>query len=292
MFGQTSGPNKLVSLPEAVARHVHDGDLVFVGGFGQGVPFAAGREIIRQGRRNLALCRTGADILFDILVAAGCVCRVKFGWYGNPGIGLSHVLRRAVADGTLTVEETSNFGLLLGLHAARLGVPFLPTRILLDGDMRAHAAGTSQVVCPFTGETLSAVAAIRPDVALIHAQQADASGNVQLWGIKGDTIEGAEASRRVICTVERIVSSDVIAQSPSDTVLSASMVTAIALAPMGAYPSYVEGFYGRDDAAYRAFEGLSRKPNLLADYIKTTVYDLASHEELVAAMQVGRSSNV
>jgi glutaconate CoA-transferase subunit A len=287
-----SGPDKLVPLPEAVSYHVHDGDLVFVGGFGQGVPFAAGREVIRQGRRNLALCRTGADILFDILVAAGCVSRVKFGWYGNPGIGLSHVLRRAVADGNLTVEETSYFGLLLGLHAARLGVPFLPARILLDGDIPAHAPCLSQVVCPFTGETLSAVAAIRPDVALIHAQQADAAGNVQLWGIKGDTVEGAEASRRVICTVERIVPSDVIAESPSHTVLSASMVSAVALALMGAYPSYVEGFYGRDDAAYRAFEELSRKQNLLTDYINTAVNAFASQEGFVENMQAGRDSDV
>jgi glutaconate CoA-transferase, subunit A len=287
-----SGPNKLVSLPEAVARHVHDGDLVFVGGFGQGVPFAAGREVIRQGRRNLTLCRTGADILFDILVAAGCVASVKFGWYGNPGIGLSHVLRRAVADGSLTVEETSNFGLLLGLHAARLGVPFLPARILLDGDMPAHAPGLAQVVCPFTGETLSAVAAIQPDVALIHAQQADAAGNVQLWGIKGDTVEGAEAARRVICTVERIVPSEVIAEDPSRTVLAANMVTSVALAPMGAYPSYVEGVYGRDDAAYRAFEGLSRKPEALTDYIKSTVHAFASHEEFVAALRAERVTHV
>jgi glutaconate CoA-transferase subunit A len=129
-------------------------------------------------------------------------------------------------------------------------------------------------------------------VALIHAQQADAAGNVQLWGIKGDTVEGAEASRRVICTVERIVTSDVIAEAPSHTVLSASMVSAVALAPMGAHPSYVEGFYGRDDAAYRAFEGLSRKPDLLADYIKTSVHAFASHDEFFAEMQAGRDSDV
>jgi glutaconate CoA-transferase subunit A len=291
-----SGSDKLVSLPQAVAHNVHDGDLVFVGGFGQGVPFATGREIVRQGRRNLTLCRTGADILFDILVAAGCASRVMFGWYGNPGIGLSHVLRRAVADGSLTVQETSNFGLLLGLHAARLGVPFLPVRILLDGDVPTHAPGLAQVVCPFTGQTLSAVAAIRPDVALIHAQQADAAGNVQLWGIKGDTVEGAEAARRVICTVERIVPSEVIAEAPSRTVLAANMVTAVALAPMGAYPSYVEGFYGRDDAAYRAFEGLSRKPDALVDYIRNAVHAHASHEDFVAALprdvQAGRVGDV
>lgn len=279
-----SGPDKLLSLADAVTMNVKNGDLVFVGGFGQGVPFALGREVVRQGLRDLSLCRTGADILFDILVAAGCVSRVMFGWYGNPGIGLSHVLRRAVADGVLAVAETSNFGLLLGLHAARLGVPFLPARILLDGDMPAHAPGLSTVICPFTGETLSAVAAIRPDVALIHAQQADPAGNVQLWGIKGDTVEGAEAARRVICTVERIVSAEVIAEAPSQTVLAASMVTAVAVAPFGAYPSYVEGHYGRDDDAYRAFEALSRRPEALTAYLADTIHAFGSHDAFVESL--------
>jgi glutaconate CoA-transferase subunit A len=281
-----------MSLRDAVAGNVRDGDLVFVGGFGQGVPFALGREIVRQGRRDLALCRTGADILFDILVAAGCASRVIFGWYGNPGIGLSHVLRRAVADGSLAVAETSNFGLLLGLHAARLGVPFLPARILMDGDLPAHAPGLSTVICPFTGETLSAIAAIRPDVAIIHAQQADPAGNVQLWGIRGDTVEGAEAARRVICTVERIVPTEVIAEAPSQTILSASMVTAVALAPFGAYPSYVEGHYDRDDDAYRAFEAMSRKPDALAAHIADTIHAFRSHEEFVETVPAGVKDRV
>ncbi len=278
-----SGLGKVASLNEIVANNVRDGDLVFVGGFGQGVPFALGREIVRQGVQRLTLCRTGADILFDILVAAGCVSRVLFGWYGNPGIGLSHILRQAVAQGTLRVEETSNFGLLLGLHAARLGIPFLPARILLDGDMPGRAPGLATVTCPFTGERLSAIAAIRPDVALIHAQRADAAGNVQLWGIRGDTVEGAQAAARVICTVEEIVPSDVIASAPSQTVLSANMVTAIALAPFGAYPSYVDGHYGRDDDAYRAFEKLSRQPAAVASYLQETVHAFATHEAFVAA---------
>jgi glutaconate CoA-transferase subunit A len=275
---------KLVSLGDAVAGNVRNGDLVFVGGFGQGVPFALGREIVRQGLRDLSLCRTGADILFDILVASGCVSRVMFGWYGNPGIGLSHVLRRAVAEGSLTVQETSNFGLLLGLHAARLGVPFVPARILLDGDVPRHAPGLAEVTCPFTGERLAAVAAIRPDVALIHAQQADAAGNVQMWGIRGDTVEGAQAARRVICTVERIVPAEVIAEAPEQTTLSADMVSAVAVAPFGAYPSYVEGHYGRDDAAYREFETISRKVEALTDYLHRHIHAFAAHEDFVAAM--------
>jgi glutaconate CoA-transferase subunit A len=275
---------KVLSLQQAAAYHSGAGDLVFVGGFGQGVPFALGREIVRQGLKNLSLCRTGADILFDILVAAGCASRVMFGWYGNPGIGLSHVLRRAVADGSLQVEETSNFGLLLGLHAAKLGVPFVPARILLDGDVPQHAPGLARIDCPFTGQTLAAVAAIRPDVALVHAQQADAAGNVQLWGIRGDTVEGAEAARRVVCTVERIVPSSVIEAAPAQTILAANMVSAVAVAPFGAYPSYVEGHYGRDDDAYRDFEKLSRKPEALADYLDRNIRAFGSHEEFVAAM--------
>lgn len=274
-------PSKIVPLSDAVRTHVRDGDTVFVGGFGQGVPFASGREIVRQGKHRLTLCRTGADILFDLLVAGGVARAVIFGWYGNPGVGISHVLRRAVADRSLSVEETSNFGLLLRLHAGALGVPFLPTRTLTLGDLPGVSPAHATVVCPFTGVELAAVSALRPDVALVHAQRSDAHGNVQLRGIVGDTLEGARAARRVVCTVEEIVPEYRVLAQPEQTLLPASMVSSVSLAPFGAHPSYVDGYYGRDDDAYRAFDRLSRDPAKLDGFITATIRECADHAAYV-----------
>lgn len=260
--------DKVKPLDEAIRAHVKPGATVFVGGFGQGIPFALGREIIRQGVTGLTLCRTGADILFDLLVAAGCADRIVVGWFGNPGIGISHVCRRAQRTGTLKIEETSNFGLLLRLEAAAHGVPFLPTRILMegDGDM-ARVAGVKPITCPFTGEKLTAVPALVPDVALVHAHRADRAGNVQMKGIVGDTLAGARAAQTVICTVEEIVDTAVIKRNPEQTVLPANRVAAVVAAPFGSWPSYVHGVYDRDDDYYRAFDVLSRDEQKTASLI-------------------------
>jgi glutaconate CoA-transferase subunit A len=264
--------NKVRSLADAVSENVRDGNIVFVGGFGQGVPFALGREIIRQGRRNLTLCRTGADILFDQMIAGGCVRSVIVGWIGNPGVGLSHVLRRALSAGSLEIEETSDFGLLLRLHAAALGIPYIPTRSLTAGDIPTQALASHKAIqCPFTGDKLICLPALAPDVAIVHAHRADCHGNVQMSGILGDTLEGANASSRVICTVEEIVTPEAIKAQPEQTILPASKVMAVCHAPMGAHPSYMSGLYDRDDAAYREFDRLSRDTNELAQFLALTV---------------------
>ena len=259
--------DKRLSIEDAVRNYVRPGSLVFVGGFGQNVPFAIGREIIRQEITGLTLCRTGADILFDLLVAGGAAREIIVGWFGNPGIGLSHVCRRAQRDGSLTIRETSNFGLLLRLQAAAFGVPFLPTWTLDGGDLPAIAE-TARITCPFSGETLSAVPALQPDVAIIHAQRADPAGNVQIWGISGDSLTGARAARRVLCTVEEIVEGDVIRDRAAATMLPSYRVDAIVEAPWGAWPSYVHDRYDRDDEYYRAWDRLSRDAGLIAGEIK------------------------
>jgi glutaconate CoA-transferase, subunit A len=263
--------DKLMELDALVAQFVSDGDTVFVGGFGQGVPFALAREIIRQGKKDLHLVRTGADPLFDLLVAAGCVRKVTFGWYGNPGIGLSHVLRRAVSQGSLVIEETSNFGLLLSLHAAAMGLPFIPARILALGDVGQHTRSTP-IACPFTGAPLHAVPAIVPDVAILHAHRASAEGLVQLTGVTGDTFEGARASLRVICTVEEIVDRQTCLANPEHSILPPALIGGIARAAYGAHPSYMAGCYDRDDAAYRRFDTLSREPEALERHLAETVW--------------------
>lgn len=275
---------KLAALDEAIRRHVPDGAVVFVGGFGHCVPFAAGHELIRQGKKELTLCRSGADILFDQLIAAGCVAKVIFGYIGNPGIGLGHAFRRAVEAGSLELEEWTNFTLVLRLHAARIGAPYLPTRTLLAGDVAGASADARPVTCPFTAEKLMAVPALAPDVALVHAQRADEDGNVQMWGIDGDTREGALASRGVVATVEEIVPREVIRAAPERTIVPAHRVLAVCEVPGGAHPSYVQDYYGRDDAHFAEYDRVSRKPEDLAEYLDRHVRRPGGRSEYLQAL--------
>jgi glutaconate CoA-transferase subunit A len=261
---------KLVPLEEAVRRHLRDGDSVFVGGFGQCIPFAIGHEIVRQGRKDLVLCRSGADIFFDLLIAAGCVAKVIVGYLGNPGIGLAHAFRRAAEAGTIEVEDWTNFSMVLRLHAAALGVPFLPAATMAGGDLPA-VVNVRTITCPYSGEELSAIPALQPDVALLHTQCADADGNLQLFGLPGDSVEGALASKKVIATVEEIVAPETIRQRPDRTVLPGFRVAAVSHVPFGAYPAYVEGWYGRDDQAYEAWDALARDPAALDDWIERKI---------------------
>lgn len=277
--------SKLLPLSEAVSRFVGDSSTIFVGGFGQCVPFAIAHEIVRQRKRNLTLCRSGADILFDLLIGAGCVRRVIFGYVGNPGIGLAHAFRRAVEAGEIEVEDWTNFSLVLRLHAASLGVPYLPTASLVPGDLPAHIR-VAPVVCPFTGEQLAAVPALAPDVAIIHAHRADEAGNVQLFGLPGDTIDGANASKNVIATVEEIVDTETIRSAPERTIVPSFRVDAVSLVPFGAYPSYVDGHYGRDDEAYAEWDVISRSAERLSAWIERNVLrhsDFAAYVESIDA---------
>ena len=282
--------SKLMPLDEAVRRHVHDGDTVFVGGFGQCIPCACAHEVVRQGRRDLVLCRSGADILFDLLIAAGCVRKVVFGYLGNPGVGLAHAFRRAAEAGTIEVEDWTNFAMVLRLHAGALGVPFLPAATLLAGDAR-NVCDVREITCPFTGEHLAAIPALRPDVALIHAQRADADGNLQLFGLPGDSVDGAMASERIVATVEEVVAREVIRAAPDRTVVPGFRVSAVSHVPWGAWPSYVDGFYGRDDDAYFAWDQLARSPDRLASWIDAEIRgvpDFAAHLARIAPERLSR----
>ena len=279
--------SKCISLAEAVSQNIADGHVVFVGGFGQCIPFAVGHEIIRQRRKELTLCRSGADILFDLLIAAGTTRKVIAGYVGNPGIGLAHAFRRAVQSGEIEVEDWTNFSLVLRLHAGALGIPYIPTATLIGGDMPGHVDVRS-IKCPFTGETLRAVPALRPDVAIVHAQRADEDGNIQLFGLTGDTLDGALASRRIIATVEEIVPRSVIRQMPDRTVLPGFRVAAVAHVPWGAYPSYVDGYYTRDDEAYGEWDELARSDEKLAAYIETDVLGTESFSETISRIDTRR----
>jgi glutaconate CoA-transferase subunit A len=265
--------DKSAPLSYAVSEFIKNGDTIFIGGFGHCVPFALGHEILRKNLNNLTICRSGTDILFDQMIAAGVVEKVIFGYLGNPGIGLSHAFRRAVKDGTIAYEEWTNFAMMLRLHAAQLGVPFLPSRILQIGDIAGASIQVENIKCPYTGESLACIPALEPDVAIIHAPHADRAGNVQFYGVDGDTVMGALASKRIVVSVEKFVEPEEIAQLPERTRLPAHRVSAVVQVPWGAHPSYVDGSYGRDDNHFRDYDSISREPKSLAKYLKKWVYE-------------------
>lgn len=285
-------PEKLTTLNDAVTRCIRPGDTVFVGGFGHLVPFAAAHEILRQKIDRLTLARSGADILFDQMIAAGAVTKVIFGYIGNPGVGLAHAFRRAAKEGLVEIEEWTNFSMMLRLHAARMGVPFIPSRIMQIGDQPSGGRGLKTIVCPYTGDELAAIPALVPDVALIHAQRADAAGNIQIWGVDGDTVEGALASNRIIATVEEIVPSSVIAESPERTRIPADRITALAEVPWGAHPSYTAGYYSRDDDHYLEFDKISRDEGTLQNYLDRWVYGATDRETYLRELGLERASEL
>jgi glutaconate CoA-transferase, subunit A len=253
------GVAELMSLPEAVAALVHDGDTVALEGFTHLIPMAAGHEIIRQGRRDLTLVRMTPDLVYDQLIGAGCARKLIFSWGGNPGVGSLHRFRDAVERRwpvPLELEEHSHAGMANRYVAGASGLPFAVLRGYRGTDLPAHTATVRPVTCPFTGEVLTAVPALNPDVTVVHAQRADRRGNVQLWGITGVQKEAVLAARRSLVTVEEIV--DSLDPRPGAVVLPSWVVTAVAAAPGGARPSYAQGYYDRDNDAYRAWDAVSR----------------------------------
>ena len=249
----------LLSLEEAVARLVHDGDTVALEGFTHLIPVAAGQEIIRQGRRGLTLVRMTPDIVYDQLIGAGCASKLIFSWGGNPGVGSLHRFRDAVQHDwpvPLEIEEHSHAGMANRYVAGASGLPFAVLRGYTGTDLPAQTDTIKPITCPFTGEQLTAVPALNPDVTIIHAQRADHAGNVQIWGITGVQKEAVLAAKRSLVTVEEIV--DVLEPRPGAIVLPAWVVTAVAEVPGGARPSYAAGYYERDNDAYQAWDRIGR----------------------------------
>ena len=256
-------PSKLVLMAQAIAEHVPDGASVLLGAqLEQMIPFAAGHEIIRQGKRGLTLIGPISDILFDQMIGAGCVARVEAAWVGNVSAGMGYNFRRAVEKGIprpVGTVDYSNFTVALGLHAAALGVPFLPTYSTLGSDLLSRNPHLREFHSPVGGEKLVAVPAIRPEVAIIHAQRADAQGNTHLWGNLGVAVDGARAAKKVIVIAEEIVGPEVIASDPNRTLIPGFLVTAVAHEPHGAHPSPVQGYYGRDHAFFSQYHEQSHE---------------------------------
>jgi glutaconate CoA-transferase subunit A len=248
-----------MTLAAAVAELVHDGDTVALEGFTHLIPFAAGHEVIRQRRRDLTLVRMTPDLVYDQMIGAGCATKLVFSWGGNPGVGSLHRLRDALATGwpvPLEIEEHSHAGMANRYVAGASGLPFAVLRGYAGTDLPLHTPTISTVTCPFTGEELAAVAALNPDVAIVHAQRADRAGNVQLWGIAGVQKEAVLAARRALVTVEEVV--EELTPVPGAVVLPHWVLAAVAVAPGGAAPSYAHGYYDRDNTAYRAWDAVSR----------------------------------
>jgi glutaconate CoA-transferase, subunit A len=265
-----------LSLREAISEYVRDGSVVALEGFTHLIPFAAGHELIRQRKRGLHLVRMTPDIVYDQLIGMGCAEKLTFSWGGNPGVGSLHRLRDAVERGwprPLELDERTHADMVNGYVAGASGLPFAISRNYGASELPRHNRNLRSITCPFTGEQLAAVPAIRTDTTIIHAQRADRGGNVLLWGIIGVQKEAALAAHRVIVTVEEIV--DSLGTWPNACVLPGWSVSAIAEQPGGAYPSYAHGYYERDNDFYRRWDEISRSRDRFAAWMQQHVLDTA-----------------
>ncbi len=273
---------KLVSLREAISRFVPDGATVVMGTCLESlIPFAAGHEIIRQGRRDLTLVGPISDVLFDQLIGAGCVARVVAAWVGNVSAGLGHAYRRATEQGVprpVEVQDTSNFAVALALMAGALGVPYLPTRSLLGSDVPRQLEAFRLFEDPWTGEPLLLVRAIQPDVAILAVQRSDPEGNAHLWGNLGVTEEAALASRHVVLLAEEVVDPSVIRSDPNRVLLPGFKVSAVVHCPGGCHPSPVPGYYRRDHAFYEEYHRATRTEEGFREWLRTWVLELPDRQ--------------
>lgn len=248
-----------LALSDAIAAHVRDGDTVALEGFTHLIPFAAGHEIIRQRRRDLTLLRMTPDLIYDQMIGMGCTRRLIFSWGGNPGVGSLHRFRDAVENGwphPLAIEEHSHAAMANAYDAGAAGLPCAILRGYVGAGLPQVNPNIRSITCPFTGETLAAVPAIRPDVAVIHAQKADRRGNVLLWGIVGVQKEAVLAAKRSIVTVEEIV--ERLDAPPNAVVIPGWVINAVCAVPRGAHPSYAHGYYARDNSFYQAWDAIAR----------------------------------
>ncbi|GAA0536092.1 CoA transferase subunit A [Saccharopolyspora thermophila] len=270
------GVARILQLDEAIAELVHDGDVVALEGFTHLIPVAAGHEIIRQRKKDLTLVRMTPDIVYDQLIGAGCARKLIFSWGGNPGVGSLHRFRDAIENSwpvPLEIEEHSHAGMANRYAAGAAGLPFAVLRGYAGTDLPQHTSTIRMIECPFTGEELAAVPAINPDVGIIHAQQADRAGNVQMWGITGVQKETVLASTRSLVTVEEIV--DELTPRPHSVVLPNWVVTAVAEVPGGARPSYAQGYYERDNAYYQQWDPIGRDREQFEKWLETEVHGTA-----------------
>ncbi len=276
----------ILSLADAIERFVPDGASIALEGFTHLIPFAAGQEIIRQRRRDLHLIRMTPDIIYDQMIGMGCAARLTFSWGGNPGVGSLHRLRDAVENqwpNRLLLDEHSHAGMAAAFCAGAARLPFGMLRGYLDTDLAQHNPNIRTVACPFTGESLAAVPALNPDVTIVHAQRADQQGNVAIHGILGAAREAAMAAKTLIVTVEEIV--DALPPAMNAIVLPHWVVSAVVHCPGGAYPSYAQGFYARDNAFYQRWDAIARERESFLAWMERHVCATRDHREFLASLR-------
>ena len=276
--------DKRRSLKEAIAEYVQDDLSVAIEGFTAFICFAAGHEIIRQQRRNLTLIRMTPDVIYDQMVAAGVARKVVFSYLGNPGVGPLHCLRRAIEKGIpvpLEIEEYSHYGMVGRYLAGASHLPFFPLRSYFGSEMPRVNEQIKMVNSPYGDDVVAVVPPLNPDVAIIHAQRADRQGNTHVWGLLGVQKEVAFAAHKVIVVVEEIVDESVIRADPNRTLIPGLIVDAVVHVPYGAHPSYVQGYYDRDNAFYLMWDALSRDQEHVQAWLDEWVYGLSDHAAYV-----------
>jgi glutaconate CoA-transferase subunit A len=278
----------LMTLSQAIAQHVRDGLSVALEGFTHLIPFAAGHEIVRQRRKGLHLIRMTPDLIYDQMIGMGCASALTFSWGGNPGVGSLHRLRDAVERDwpqPLQIHERTHAEMAVAYTAGAAGLPCGLMRHYVDTDLaRMPGAAVKTIECPFTGDSLTAVPALNPDVTVLHAQQVDEQGNVLIRGIVGAAKEAAMAARTLLVTAEEQV--DELDAPMNAIVLPAFLVTAVAVVPGGAYPSYAQGYYSRDNSFYMAWDDIARERQTFLDWMEKHVLAASDHGAHLRALQV------
>jgi glutaconate CoA-transferase subunit A len=279
---------KVTTMRDAIAAHVHDGDTLAIEGFTAFICFAAAHEIIRQERRDLTLCRMTPDLIYDQMIAAGCARKLVFSYLGNPGVGSLHCVRRAVEKGIpvpLAIEEYSHFGMVGRYVAGAARLPFFPLRSYLGADQPRVNPRIQFVESPYGDGPIAVVPPLNPDVAIVHAQRADAEGNTQIWGLLGVQKEVAFAAERVIVVVEEIVDETVIRSDPNRTVIPGLLVDAVVHEPYGAHPSYAQGYYDRDNQFYLEWDHISRDQASMQAWLDEWVYGIKDRAEYLRKLE-------
>ncbi|HEX2423628.1 MAG TPA: CoA-transferase [Actinomycetota bacterium] len=275
--------SKQATMRDAVADFVRDGDTVAIEGFTHLICFAAGHEIIRQRKRDLTLARMTPDVIYDQMVAGGVASKLIFSWLGNPGVGSLHAIRRRIEDHDpepLEIEEYSHFGMVCRYVAGASNLPFFPIRSYYESDIPSVNPKIVPMTSPYDDAAeVYVVPPLRPDVSIVHAQRADASGDAQIWGLLGCQKEAAFAGKRVIVVCEEVVEESVIRQDPNRTVIPGVVVDAVVEEPFACHPSFAQGYYDRDNAFYLEWDRIARDPETLAAWLKEWVFDLGSHAE-------------
>jgi glutaconate CoA-transferase subunit A len=269
-------------MKQAIEIFVKDGQKVYIGGFTHCVPFSAVHEIIRQGIRDLEVCKMVPELILDQLIAARACRKIMFGWAGNPGLGNLRLFRDACEKGEpypIEIEEYSHQGLISRLFAGASGLPFMRLMSNIGSDLPLHNDAIKTIECPYTGELLSTVPAYNADVAIFHAQKADARGNVQMWGIVGEHREAAFGAKKVIVTVEELTTEQDIRAHANMTVLPAAIVDAVVVEPWGAHPAYALDYYDRDNAFYLEWNEKTKDSAYVGEYLKEWVYGVRDRRE-------------